>query len=258
LTTCGLTAAGAPSDDAGEQLGLHGSIAATPAEQVSWSEKWDGDDCVFAIKGSVRESSVHGPNLLLERTVTSSLHSSSFEIRDTMTNEGVRETPLMVLYHFNFGYPLLTQRSEIHAPVKKTQPIDEFSKASIAEWARFEPPVRGQKERVYFHEMEGNSAGEVTVALVQDYDNPDFGVALSYDQETLPQFVEWKMPGENHFVLGLEPSNCMTLGRAAERAQGTLQTLQPGETKSFRLKLEILDGSERVQAAIRSIRKDDA
>lgn len=100
LTTCGLTTVGAPSQDEGENLGLHGSISNTPAENVSWSETWEGDDCILRVSGSVRESSVHGANLLLQRTITTSLNSVSLTIHDVVENQGTRVSPLMILYHF--------------------------------------------------------------------------------------------------------------------------------------------------------------
>jgi len=68
LCTCGLTTVGVPSEDNGESLGLHGSISNTPAENVRWSENWEEDDCLLTMSGKMRESSVHGHNLLLERT----------------------------------------------------------------------------------------------------------------------------------------------------------------------------------------------
>lgn len=253
LTTCGLTMAGAPSKDDGEELGLHGPISTTPAEQVRWSERWVEDDCLFTIAGNMRESSVHGPNLLLERRITTSLKSATFEIEDLVSNEGVRTTPLMLLYHFNFGYPLLTHSSHIYAPSKEVHPVDELSEESVAQWADFEPAVRNQRERVYFHDMAANSQGWVNVILVPQREQPQFGLRLSYDASTLPQFVQWKMTGENHFVLGLEPSNCRTLGRKDERERGTLEMLEPGEKKRYRLKIEVLDGADNLKQAISAI-----
>ena len=75
---------------------------------------------------------------------------------------------------------------------------------------------------------------------------------MSYDSKTLPRFVQWKMTGTNHFVLGLEPANCWTLGRKAERDRGTLQFLSPGERREFRLELRVLNGADEVSNAIRS------
>jgi Domain of unknown function (DUF4432) len=252
LTTCGLSTAGAPSED-GESLGLHGPIANTPAENVSWSEDWHGDDCVFAISGKVREVSVFGHNLLLERTISTSLRSSSLIINDSIENQGIKESPLMFLYHFNFGFPLLTARSQIHAPSVEVTPVDALSAATLDQWSCFESPVEGQQERVYYHKMAADSQGRVTVVLVRDRTNPNFGISLTYDADTLPQFGEWKMTGENHFVLGLEPANCATLGRAKERERGTLQTLAPGERLEYRTELRILDGSTQVADAIQTV-----
>ncbi len=51
---------------------------------------------------------MHGANMLLERTISTSLQGKSFTLHDVVENQGVRDSPLMVLYHFNFGFPLLT------------------------------------------------------------------------------------------------------------------------------------------------------
>ena len=158
----------------------------------------------------------------------------------------------MVLYHFNFGFPLLTERSRIYAPSQALEPADDFAASSKESWNHFESPEMGARERVYFHRMRPDPVGKVTVILVGDADRPDFGVALNYDAQALPEFVQWKMTGANHFVLGLEPANCRTLGRKAERDRGTLQTLAPGERREFRLELSVLDGAEEVANAVRS------
>jgi Domain of unknown function (DUF4432) len=250
LSTCGLTTVGAPSEDNGESLGLHGTISNTPAEAVNWSERWEGNECLLTVSGKVREASVHGANMLLERTISTSLESSSFSVHDVIENQGVRDSPLMVLYHFNFGFPLLTERSRIYAPSQAVQPADDHAARSKDEWNRFEAPQKGAAERVYFHEMKADANGRVTVVLVGDSDKPEFGIELSYDSKTLPRFVQWKMTGTNHFVLGLEPANCWTLGRRAERTRGTLPMLSPGEQREFRLELRVLNGAKEVANAV--------
>lgn len=251
LSTCGLTTAGAPSEDGGEILGLHGSISNTPAEQVHWTEQWDGDDCLFTIRGKVRETSVHGANLLLERTITTSLKSSTLSIRDVVENQGYNESPLMVLYHCNFGFPLLTERSRVYAPAETTEPANEWSAQSAGEWSSFGAPKKGGAERVYFHRMKADAEGRVAVILVSDDDRKDFGLALRYKSDTLPEFTQWKMTAANHFVLGLEPGNCRSLGRAAERQRGTLQMLAPGERREFHLQMSVLNGTDEIAEAIR-------
>jgi hypothetical protein len=40
-------------------------------------------------------------------------------------------------------------------------------------------------------------------------------------------------------VLGIEPANCYVEGRAAERARGTLAVLEPGESRTYELVIEV-------------------
>lgn len=253
LSTCGLTAAGAPSEDDGESLGLHGSIANTPAESVQWSENWTDEDCEFIVSGHVREVSVLGHHLRMNRKITTSLQSNRITIQDLIENRGIRESPLMLLYHFNFGYPLLTANSQLFAPSRHVEPATELAAQSAAQWNRFEEPVFGIGERVYFHAMEAQSDGMVTTVLVSDQETSDFGICLRYSKATLPEFVQWKMTGANHYVLGLEPANCRSLGRAAERSRGTLKNLTPGTQCEFRIELQVLEGAEEVEAARRAV-----
>lgn len=251
LCTCGLTTAGAPSEDSGEALGLHGSISNTPAEGVRWSEEWEGEDCRFTISGRVRETSVFGPNLLLERTISTSLLSDALSIRDRVVNQGFNDSPLMVLYHFNFGFSLLTEKSRIYAPSQSIEPSSQEAAGALPRSSYFEAPELNASEKVFYHRMQPDADGWATVVLVSDDERQDFGIALRYDSSTLPEFAQWRMPGAGHYVLGLEPANCRTLGRAAERRRGTLQTLPAGSTREFHLQLQVLEGAEAVAAAVR-------
>jgi hypothetical protein len=43
--------------------------------------------------------------------------------------------------------------------------------------------------------------------------------------------------GEGAYVVGVEPANCHVSGRCEERQQGTLQILQPQETRRYRIEV---------------------
>jgi hypothetical protein len=101
--------------------------------------------------------------------------------------------------------------------------------------------------------MEADQNGKVRVVLVGDDTVRDFAVALTYKAATLPHFIEWKMTGEGHFVLGLEPANCGLAGRKAQREAGTLHFLKPGEQEEFLIELRVLDGVSEVKNSIASI-----
>jgi hypothetical protein len=250
VCTCGLTTAGPPCEDAGEVTGLHGPVSNLPADHVSFSEQWIGDDCNLVIQGEVRETRVHGPNLLLQRTISTSLASKTIVLSDKVENQGFSDSPLMLIYHLNFGFPLLTEKSRIYAPSEAVEPRSEFAAPTMKDWATFDAPMRGIGERVYYHKMRATSDGHVSVVLVSDDGKRDFGILVRYAKANLPEFIQWKMTGVNHFVLGLEPSNCRVGGRLAERQAGTLTTLAPGEKREFSVELSVLDGKHEVEQAI--------
>jgi hypothetical protein len=255
ISTCGATTAGSPSTDQGEALGLHGSIANTPAEHVQWLEDWDEDELILTVKGRVREARVFGANLAMNRSIRSTLAGRSIQLRDSFVNEGYADVPLMLVYHLNFGFPLLNEHSRIYAPSTNVTPRTEVAAKHLDHWNTFESPMAGVPERVYYHDMRRDKDGRVTVVLVQDDTVRNFGVAIEYQADTLPRFIEWKMPGVNHYALGLEPANCKVEGRKTEREAGTLQFLSPGTSRDFAIDIHVLDGPEEVSTAIAAVAK---
>jgi len=111
VTTCGLTHIGQPDSDGGEDFGLHGRISHLPAEHVQVSEAWSGDEYVISISGQMRQAVLFGENLLLTRTISTRLGASLFTLKDVVLNERYRSTPHMMLYHCNFGFPVVSPDS---------------------------------------------------------------------------------------------------------------------------------------------------
>ncbi|MGO8759222.1 MAG: aldose 1-epimerase family protein [Terracidiphilus sp.] len=255
LTTCGLSAVGVPSEDAGETTGLHGPVSNLPAEHYLWREQWEGDELLLTVEGSVRESSVFGPNLLLNRTIRTRLDSRAIEWNDVVRNEGPETAPLMLIYHMNFGFPLLDERSRLYATSAKVEGRTELAASHLDTWNVFDAPTGDARERVYYHTMQPDNHGRPAVVLVSNDTARDFGVELTYSAATLPHFIEWKLTQSTHYVLGLEPCNARADGRRAEREAGRLQFLSPGEEKNFNVQLRVLDGVEEVAAAIERTRQ---
>lgn len=254
VLTCGLAQAGATNVDAGEQLGLHGRISHTPAREVAVRQYWDGDEYILEARGKMRESVVFGENLCLERTVTSAMGANSLRIRDVVTNEGFERRPHMMLYHINIGFPIVQAGSRILAPSKSFVPRDERAEVEPEKWMEMLAPTPGFDERVYFHEMKADAQGYVKVALVNEQmPGGPYGVWVRYRQDTLPRFAEWKMNGAGVYTCGLEPANCSVLGRANERAQGTLVHLEAWESRSYDVEIGVIDGQadlDRVRGEI--------
>ena len=246
LTTCGLRNVGAPED--GSELtgyGLHGRIGHTPASNVQVVQEWRGDDYVMSVTGSMRETSVFGENLLLTRTVETSLGAKYFTVTDTVKNESFSETPYMLLYHCNIGWPVVDEGSEVLLPTKNVTPRDAEAEDGKENWNQCDAPIHGYAEKCYFHDNAAASDGTVTTAIV----NKDgFGAYVKYTQANLPRFTQWKQMGEQDYVVGLEPCNCGVQGRKLDEESGALLTLAPGESHTNTLEFGALTTIEEVEA----------
>jgi hypothetical protein len=248
VTGCGLTSAGAPGRDAGEALGLHGRLSHTPAAGVHTRTLWDADECFFELEGTMRESTIFGENLSLSRTIRVALGQSRIEITDRVQNEGFETTPLMMLYHINLGWPLLSRSARLKLAGRSVTPRDKDAAVGLDRWSSFDDPQPGYREQVFYHDLAADEEGCARTALV----NEDLGLALAlrYRVRELPRFTEWKMTGQSTYVVGLEPANCRVEGRAAERAAGTLRMLAPGEAEVFSLELSVHSGRAAVEALV--------
>jgi len=248
LTTCGLTYVGSPCEDEGEKLGLHGRISHIPADKVKINEEWEGEEYILSAEGWMRQTTVFGENLLLKRKISTKMGESRLWIYDTVENEGYRESPLMILYHINIGFPALWGESRLILPTLEVKPRDEEAAEGKEEYYKFTDPIPNFKEKVYYHEMRGDASGIVRCALVNDnLEEEGFGVYINYKKEELPRFMEWKMMGEGDYVVGMEPANCLVEGRAKEREEGTLQFIQPGQVKKFELEIGVLSSRKEIE-----------
>jgi len=223
LTTCGLTAVGSPCVDEGEDLPLHGTIANTPADQVCWSM----DDKAITIHAIVNEGSLFGRKLQLKRKIECSRVENKITLSDTVTNLGNSISPLMLLYHINIGYPLLSEKAVLSIPSKAVTARNAHAARDIASWNVILPPTADFEEQCYYHSFEKEGLARIY--------NPDIhkGIEITFDTQSMDYFTEWKMTGEKDYVLGLEPGNCHPDGRDKMRADGKLRFLAPDESKTF-------------------------
>ena len=255
LTTCGLRNAGVPCEENGRvappsHQGLHGRIANTGAENVCVSEEWQGEDYLLTVSGRLKESMLHEENYRLDRTVTMRLDQRGVDITDRIYNDTFYEWPLMVLYHFNVGYPLLDEGALFFMDDSAVEPNTGFAEERLDNHIHIEPPQHAMEEQLFFHTPKNGEGGLCRCGVINEKLN--LALIIRYDAEVLPYFAQWKMMGEQEYVLGLEPGNCRPIGLHSQRKL-KLEMLPPGGMKDVRLSLEIIDTPQEIAALKKTI-----
>ena len=223
FTTCGLTAVGSPCVDDGEDLPLHGTISNTPAQLDAVLEDEEGVKLMF----TVCDSGIFARKLVLKREYYFSYKENFVSVSDEVINEGDTESPFMILYHCNMGYPLLDEDSVISIPNNSVTPRNEHAKENIVDALSPQKPEAGYEECCFYYDVK-DTDGKAAVSIY----NPKIerGVQISYNKEELPFFTQWKMMGKKDYVMGLEPGNCSPDGRDVMRKEGKLRFIAPGES----------------------------
>lgn len=239
LTTCGLTYLGAPVTDEGELLGLHGRYSTIPAKNVSDLSSWINDQYHIKIKGVIEEGVMFGYKMRLEREISSVQGQNNIKITDTVTNFGNKKAPYTILYHMNFGYPLLSEDTEMIIDPLFTRPRDEDAASGISSFKSFIKPEADYKEQVFIHTMRTDAEGNAKVTL----QNRKLGISLSlkFDTKTLPYLWQWKMMGQGEYVLGLEPTNVCWNNRKEMKENNSLLYLMPGEESVNTIEISLED-----------------
>lgn len=229
LTTCGLTAAGAACLDAGEAVPLHGTIGNTPCEHIWWTE----DTERFYIHAEVDDSAIFAYKMHLSRKITVEKFSGCFTVEDTVENRGDTTAPVMVLYHINIGYPMLSEKAELDIPSAQVIPRDARAAEGLDTWNQIIPPEPQFQEQCYYHTFP--KEGRATIR------NPELGrsLTISFDPKNLEYFTQWKMMGVRDYAMGLEPGNCTPCGRDVLRREGRLKFLAPGEQYHYAFQITL-------------------
>ena len=230
MATCGLRNVGMPS----EGHGLHGTYSHLAAAGVNIERFVEEEAAGVTISGVVDDPAPPA-GLRLARTIRSYAGVGRVEIEDVTTNIGEMAAEAPVLYHFNFGYPLWSAPARLDMAVAATAARDAASEVALGFWD-LPPPIEVAPERVLEHTLDpGDPVAQARIT------NPRLGIALTLRWETaaLPRLNQWIDPNPEMAVLGIEPANCSTRGRAFDRAAGVLPVLEPGESRTTRLMVEV-------------------
>lgn len=244
LVTCGLDQFGVESTDGASILPMHGRANRLPATGFHTWSRAAGDGWEIGASGETRQATAFDENLRLTRAVSTSLRDRSLRISDAVTNDGHVAWPHMMLYHFNFGWPLIAEGTRISVSYEldgsrvectTPEPRDDDARRGLDTWDRVDHPADGP-EQVF--QLSFPLGAEVSVRI--DSRRAGLSATLRFNSSELPVLYLWKWlrPGAN--VLGVEPANCAGIhGRARLRAEGGLPMLSPGKTQTYGLQLDV-------------------
>jgi hypothetical protein len=253
LTTCGLDHALFQAQDSATQYryppretvnyGLHGRISNRPARLVGYGERWEGDECILYAEGEVLQAMAMGEALLLRRRIEARVGSTALEVFDTVTNVGAHRTPHMLLYHINYGFPVVDEGAEIVVPAASFTPAGEYPAQGFT---TLDAPRAEYTERVYQYEPIAETGGTVPAAILNRARG--IGAYQVYHRAQFPHPLIWRMLGAGNYVVGIEPSTNRVAGRHDARQRGELIELDAGASRSYHVEIGALTNSASLEA----------
>ena len=255
LVRCGLESNGAPEfDEEGHvKYALHGRIANKPAHRVSLSV--DSQTGEISVAGEVDETRFHFHKLRLKTICKTSPGEPGLRIHDEMENLSGEATDAQMLYHWNFGNPLLDSGARVVAPLKTVVPRNAWAAEGVGMWDSYPAEQAGYEEQVYFLEPTADSQGDTMVMLKNAHGT--LGMSLHYNIRQLPCFTVWKntVAVEDGYVTGLEPATNYPNPRSFETEQNRVVRLPVGGSHAMRVRLQVHGSSDAVAEAERAVAK---
>jgi hypothetical protein len=238
VSRCGLLSNGAPQFDSqgALQYPLHGRIANLPAHRLVVEA--DAESGELSVTGVVDECRFHFHKLRLTSTLRTRPGEPGVRLFDEVTNLSDAPGEMELIYHTNFGPPLLEPGARVVAPVGRMMPRDAAAVPGVGQWDKFGEPTTGPGEECYFFQLLSGSDNRTQTMLRNAAG--DRGVSLRFSTVELPCFTLWKNPRAkvDGYVTGLEPGVNFPNVRSYEAEQGRVRKLKPGETARFELGIE--------------------
>jgi len=215
LNTCGFDHIRQPADG----RPLHGSAPFTPARLTAYGGDWDAAVPILFCEGEAVCWAHGGLGYRFQRRIEAPIGGHSLAIRDRVTVIGPEAAPIMALYHFNLGYPMIDQSmialdgrtlvGPLSVPDEGPVPASLYP----ASGAQACCSVRGKAATITFR----------------------------WDTEGLPWLQLWRDLRPRNAVASIEPC---TIGRREDGRNAPVPMLAPGTTQAFAIGIDIADSQE--------------
>jgi len=213
LNTCGFDHVRQPA----EGNPLHGSAPFTPARLNSYGEDWNTAEPLLYCEGELVVWAFGGGGHRLHRRIEAPIGGSTLRFVDTVEVIGPDPAPIMALYHFNLGYPLHQEGTEISLdgdPLVGPLPRHEQATA--------QPTLRAASPGRSVCRVEGG--GSI--------------IAFHWSSDTLPWLQLWRDLRPRCGVLSIEPCS---IARSEDGRNTSTPCIEPGRPVRFEIEVILAD-----------------
>ena len=158
-----------------------------------------------------------------------------------------------MLYHSNFGPPILEEGAKFLAPLERITPFNDHAALGLETFDTFDKPTPGFVEQVYCMKPKADADGR-TLALLRDKAGKR-AVSIRYATAQLPYLTLWKNTEalEDGYVTGIEPGTNYPNNRRVEREKGRVPVLKPGANHTMALEYGIHFGDAEIKPVVDEI-----
>jgi hypothetical protein len=245
MVRCGFEWTGHAVQADGMMYTLHGRAQNTPVSKliVDISDK---APYAITVKGLIKENTFKKSNLETWVSLSYVPGSRQFTVHDVVTNKSDYTRDYQIIYHSNFGTPILEEGAKFIAPVREVSPFNDYAKKGLDTWETYLGPTKGFDEMVFNVYPLGDLDGQTQVMLTNKAGDKAVGIAFNIKE--LPVLSLWKNTDtlKQGYVTGLEPGTSFAYPVTIEREQKRVRQLEPGESAEFTLTYSLLSNKEAV------------
>jgi hypothetical protein len=221
MVTCGLEHIRQPANG----KPLHGHLPFTPGRLLSHGEDWNASQPVIFCEGEITQARLNGERLRLKRRIEAPIGGATLKIIDEVHNIGGRDEPVALLYHMNFGFPIV-------GPGTTVLLNDEPLLGPLGD------PASEAEPTVECFDVKGQPRATCTIRREPSGGRRGARAIISWNTSTLPYAQIWSDLRPYSQVIGIEP---VTSARSKQRGNKNVPTLGPRQVLPLNLEVSFAD-----------------
>lgn len=235
MVTCGYDYFGGARTGPAEHFGyalrdrqfypLHGRASLLRADILASRIDWDHPEGpTIELMAEMRQAALFGENLVCLRRITIGVGTPTLRVEDVIRNDGMKRSPHQILYHLNFGYPLIDAGTRIEG-----YPRNDAMPATL-------PDMPQPQSESFRFEKRQDCAERIRLTA-----ESGLSVALHPETPSFRYVGQWWNHYDGMECIGVEPASAdmPSLNGSDWRPE---RHLDPGEQERYVLSFELTRG----------------